>query len=289
MHRKILVVDGLTPVGAYQVLRARSDSGAFLFESVVPGERWGRYSMLGYRPRGSLLRDLLGFSRLIDVWSQLGVPLHEEPGGKLFPDSNRSRDVLEALLAEARRAGVELRASHRVTDLSTDRTSFRVATTGGAIAASRVVLATGGLSLPKTGSDGTGYRFATQLGHTVVPTTPALVPLVLERDAIAPQLGGVSHPVRLDVRTEGRVTRQVTGALLWTHFGVSGPAALDVSRHWLRERLAPTAACPGFPATASTASQAGCPTATAATTPPGRRGTTARPWAPAPGGRGRGP
>jgi anthranilate synthase component 1 len=75
MHRKILVVDGLTPVGAYRVLRARSDSGAFLFESVVPGERWGRYSMLGYRPRRHVvLRGEAGVDPFAELAKLFGAP-----------------------------------------------------------------------------------------------------------------------------------------------------------------------------------------------------------------------
>jgi predicted Rossmann fold flavoprotein len=103
-----------------------------------------------------------------------------------------------------------------------------------------VVLATGGLSLPKTGSDGAGYGMARRLGHTLVPTTPALVPLVLEADptpVLHRELSGVAQPARLTVAVEGRAARHVEGALLWTHFGISGPAALDVSRHWLRARF----------------------------------------------------
>jgi len=95
------------------------------------------------------------------------------------------------------------------------------------------------LSLPKTGSDGWGYEAARSLGHTIVPPTPALVPLVLDAAAsggIHTRLSGVSQDVRLDIAIDGDVTR-VHGALLWTHFGISGPAALDASRHWLRARL----------------------------------------------------
>jgi anthranilate synthase component 1 len=81
MHRKILVVDGLTPVGAYRVLRSRSDSGSFLFESVVPGERWGRYSMLGYRPRGQVvLRGEAGVDPFARLASLFPSP---EPGDDL--------------------------------------------------------------------------------------------------------------------------------------------------------------------------------------------------------------
>jgi predicted Rossmann fold flavoprotein len=101
-----------------------------------------------------------------------------------------------------------------------------------------VVLATGGLSLPKTGSDGAGYRLATELGHSLVPTTPALVPLTLtSEDGVPEALSGVALPARLDLRLDGRIAAAITGPLLWTHVGISGPAALDVSRHWLRAQI----------------------------------------------------
>ena len=176
----------------------------------------------------------------VAFFREIGVPLHEEPGGKLFPDSDRSRDVLAALLRESARVGAELRTGCRVVSLRKESGGFQVATSQGTLIARRIVLATGGLSLPKTGSDGWGYTAARQLGHTLVPTTPALAPLVL--DAASPRaihgaLSGVALGVRLDLRIGGQSRQTVAGSLLWTHFGISGPAALDLSRHWLRARL----------------------------------------------------
>lgn len=162
---------------------------------------------------------------------EIGVALHEEPDGKLFPDTNSARTVLEALVGEAQRRGVRILEDHRVTGIERSDGHFRLTTSRGDFAARRVVLATGGLSLPKTGSDGLGYRLAAALGHTLVPTAPALVPLLLEGDFHAP-LSGIAHPVELTVRVEGRKPVRVPGAMLWTHFGVSGPAALDASRFW---------------------------------------------------------
>jgi predicted Rossmann fold flavoprotein len=174
----------------------------------------------------------------IAFFGDLGVAVHEETGGKLFPDSNRAQTVLEALLRGAAEADVSLRAASRVTAIAHEPDGFRIATGAGPLAARAVVLATGGLSLPKTGSDGWGYDAARRLGHSVVPTTPALAPLVLDdlsdRARRLRALSGVSLPARLDVRTHGRRLAHVHGSLLFTHFGVSGPAALDVSRHWLR-------------------------------------------------------
>jgi predicted Rossmann fold flavoprotein len=191
--------------------------------------------------RGSaphLVRRVLrgfGVAETVAFFREIGVALHEEERGKLYPDSNRSATVLDALLAEAGRAGVTLRAGQRVESVEAPGPGFVVRTARGAVAAERVVLATGGLSLPKTGSDGQGLRMAEALGHSVIPTTPALVPLVLS-GSFHTRLSGVAHPAELVVRSGGRVADRRTGSLLWTHFGVSGPVVLDVSRSWLRAR-----------------------------------------------------
>ena len=173
--------------------------------------------------------------KAVSFFREIGVPLHEEADGKLFPDSNRARTVLEALLAEAKRCGVELRAGQRVQRVTREGEGFRLETARGEVAADKVVLATGGLSLPKTGSDGGGYQTAVALGHSLVPRTPALVPLVLDGDFHA-TLAGVSHEAELVVRVEGRRPVVRRGSLLWTHFGVSGPVVLDASRFWHRAR-----------------------------------------------------
>jgi predicted Rossmann fold flavoprotein len=167
-----------------------------------------------------------------------GVTLHEEVDGKLFPDSNSARDVLDALLRKAAATGVVLRPAERVIAVTRAEDGFVVTTTAESMAARAVVLATGGQSLPKTGSDGAGYAMARALGHAVVPTTPALAPLVLADGAnIHTELSGVAIDAELTLRVEGGAGTRLRGALLWTHFGISGPVALDTSRHWLRARL----------------------------------------------------
>jgi hypothetical protein len=168
-----------------------------------------------------------------DFFQEIGVALHEEENGKLFPDSHRASTVLGALVAEAERRGVRLETSARVTAIHRDGAGFRLQTPGGPVSAARVALATGGRSIPKTGSDGAGYELAAALGHTLVPTVPALAPLLVDGDAHA-RLRGVAQPATLQMRDENGVTLRLAGALLWTHFGVSGPVALDLSRHWHR-------------------------------------------------------
>jgi hypothetical protein len=135
---------------------------------------------------------------------------------------------------------VTLLTEYRVLDIARSDQGFVVSTSRGEIRARFVVLATGGLSLPRTGSDGAGYDFARSFGHSIVPTTPALVPLVLadgDEAGLHRDLSGVSHDAALEVWVNGSPDYTAIGSLLWTHFGVSGPVTLDASRHWLRARL----------------------------------------------------
>ncbi len=162
--------------------------------------------------------------------------------GNCFPTRNRARTVLDALLAEASRAGVEVRVEQRVVSVQRDRDGdgFVVETAGrDRYLARAVVLATGGRSLPKTGSDGLGYGLARALGHGYVETTPALAPLLLNGTMHA-GLSGVAHPAALTVRGSGAGVPsdvRLEGSMLWTHFGISGPVALNASRHWHRARM----------------------------------------------------
>jgi predicted Rossmann fold flavoprotein len=174
--------------------------------------------------------------RAADFFAGLGVRLHEEEDGKLFPDTNRSRTVLDALLAEAGRVGAAIETRCRVIDLRRNERGFVVETPSFRLDADIVVMATGGKSLPKTGSDGFGYELAQRLGHGHVEATPALAPLILDGDRQA-GLSGVSHDAALSLRVDGAVVARVEGSLLWTHFGLSGPVALNLSRHWHRARL----------------------------------------------------
>jgi predicted Rossmann fold flavoprotein len=175
----------------------------------------------------------------IRFFRDIGVGLHEEADGKLFPDSERARDVLRALLSETGRTGAMLAADTRVLDVERNGDQFRLVTSRGNVRAARVVLATGGQSLPKSGSDGAAYEIARRLGHTIVPTTPALVPLLLAGGvgSLHRTLTGVAQPAELTLKIDGAVATRLTGSLLWTHFGISGPVTLNMSRHWLRARL----------------------------------------------------
>ena len=169
---------------------------------------------------------------------ELDIPLAlEQESGKLFPRSNRARDVRDGLVSHAKGQGVEIRFDTTVTDISPDAAGFTVATSNGALRCDRVVLATGGLSVPATGSDGTGLGVAKRLGHAMVDTYPALAPL-LAKNEIHASLAGVSLNVRLRGRSGSR-TIESSGGFLFTHRGYSGPSVLDIS-HLTEREASPT-------------------------------------------------
>jgi predicted Rossmann fold flavoprotein len=158
----------------------------------------------------------------------LEIPLAlEEESGKLFPLSNRARDIRDGLVAFAQAKGVEIRFETTVNDLVAIDRGFRIATSTGDLECDAVVLATGGLSVPATGSDGIGLAIATKLGHGMVETYPALAPL-LAKDNTHVSLSGVSLDVRLRAKSGSKITESF-GGFLFTHRGYSGPSVLDVS------------------------------------------------------------
>jgi predicted Rossmann fold flavoprotein len=167
----------------------------------------------------------------IAFFEEFGVPLKREETGKLFPVSNRARDIIDALLRAAE--GVEIVTGMRVESIE------RGFIINGEIRADRVILAAGGRSVPKTGSDGSGYELVRALGHTVTPTFPALVPLVVEKGHWITELSGISVDAELSVKSPtGRILQRNRGSMLFTHFGLSGPAVLDISRHWIANQPA---------------------------------------------------
>jgi predicted Rossmann fold flavoprotein len=225
---RVVALDGATRIGA-KILIAGGGRCNVTHRVVAEGD------FSGSTP-AAIRRVLRRFdvADIIAFFAALGVGLHEEATGKLFPDSNRAVTIVDALVRAAQTAGVHLHHPCRVTRVDRHEDGFTIQTTTGTWQAQRVVLATGGRSVPKTGSDGQGYAIATALGLPLTPAFyPALVPLTLPEGHWVRALSGVSTPVGLTVRSStGRHLRQVDGPLLCTHLGISGPAALDVSRHW---------------------------------------------------------
>ncbi|MFI5206423.1 MAG: NAD(P)/FAD-dependent oxidoreductase [Gemmatimonadales bacterium] len=166
----------------------------------------------------------------------LGIPLAEETeSAKLFPVSNKARDVRDGLLAHAIAKGTTWVPDATVVGLEQSDTGWRVATEDGRlIAAEAVIVATGGLSVPATGSDGRGLAWLRALGHTVHPTYAALTPVLANPNAFG-ELSGVSLTVTLTASDAERRT-EATGGFLFTHRGYSGPSVLDVSHVLVRSK-----------------------------------------------------
>ena len=169
----------------------------------------------------------------VEFFESAGVPLKVERGQRVFPVSDRASDVTEALKSKMRALGIKV-AHHRIEKIDTkDGAVIGVSAKNMFIPADAVILATGGMSYPLTGSDGDGYRLASELGHTVVEPKPSLVPLV-SRIRICHSLQGLSlKKVSLTVteRQSGKTVYEDFGEMMFTHFGLTGPMILSASAH----------------------------------------------------------
>ena len=183
--------------------------------------------------------DRLDVPATIRFFREIGVDLKREETGKLFPTTDSAKTVLHALLGAARAANVQLRHPYRVESVRPNADGFRIAGPWGHLDARHVVLATGGRSLPKSGSDGYGHQIARGLGHTITERVfPALVPLLLPPTHFIGALSGVTVPATFDLWSRtGKLLRSVTGSTLCTHFGLSGPSVLDMSRYFIDAQL----------------------------------------------------
>ena len=181
----------------------------------------------------------------VEFFNQLGVELKQEDTGKLFPVTDDAHTVLNALLQAARAADVDIRSPLRVQTITplVDG-GFDVAGAWGSLRARRVALCSGGKSLPKSGSDGLGLELVQKLGHSVTEhVIPSLVPLVASAQHWVRSLSGLTldAEVRVVSATGKRIT-SFTNSMLFTHFGLSGPAVLDISRYLMMERTRDAAA-----------------------------------------------
>lgn len=186
----------------------------------------------------NILKSVLQFyssEKAVAFFQNLGVEVVIEEGGKFFPSTHSGRTVLEALEKEIRNVGARIETGKKVKKLVYEKDRFIISGPGFEEEARAVVLTTGGLSYPGTGSDGAGYELARAFGHRIVETTPSLTPLTSSEGDLK-SLAGATLPVKLTLRKNQKSIAEYEGSFLFTHFGYSGPAALNISRHWLREK-----------------------------------------------------
>ncbi|MCC6770209.1 MAG: aminoacetone oxidase family FAD-binding enzyme [Gemmatimonadaceae bacterium] len=223
--RKILISGG----GRCNVLPARVDESRFVTDSSP--------NLLRKMVRAWPLAQQRAFFE-----ETLGIALEEETvSAKLFPASHRARDVRDGLLAHARAVGVQLLMETRITGIAPSATGWEVTTElGETLRGDAVIVATGGLSVPNTGSDGAGLEMLAALGHAMHTTYAALTPVTADAPAFS-ALAGVSLTVSLTARSAAR-SATARGGFLFTHRGYSGPSVLDVSHVLVRARAEQAAA-----------------------------------------------
>jgi predicted Rossmann fold flavoprotein len=225
---RIVVLDGARTLGA-KILVAGGGRCNVTHHEVLPKD---------FNGSQNIVRNILSafdVAATIRWFASLGVELKREPTGKLFPVANTARAVLRALLDRCDALNVTLLTNHRVTKIvppSETEGIFQIVHADGVLWSRRVTVSTGGRSLPRSGSDGSGWEMLREMGHTVTPTYAALVPLVLPPQMFHAELAGISQEVELSVFVAGKRIDHRVGSLLWTHFGISGPVVMDASRHW---------------------------------------------------------
>lgn len=201
-----------------------NDCGLDTFLSNVPRNGKFLYSAFAAYPPQMVMR----------FFEERGVPLAVERGQRVFPQSGRARDITDALTGTLKEAGVRVERG-TVTSLWIEDGMLRGVLCGQRrVSSDAVVIATGGLSYPLTGSDGSGYGLARQAGHTVTPTEGSLTPLI-SSDAFCAELAGLSLKnvtLSLNGPSGKRIWREGPGEMLFTHTGVSGPLVLTASSHW---------------------------------------------------------
>lgn len=202
-----------------------NDCDAREFISAIPGD--GRFLQSAIHKFGT--------SDTKALFEGLGVALKTERGNRVFPESDRADDIADALTKLARENGVRV-LRERATRVLTDEAGAvrAVSAGGGEIECEAAVICTGGLSYPGTGSTGDGYRMARELGHTIRPCRPSLVPLE-SPDAWCREMQGFSlRNVELSAYEDEKLIYKALGEMLFTHFGVSGPLVLSASAHMRR-------------------------------------------------------
>ncbi|MBR4903444.1 MAG: NAD(P)/FAD-dependent oxidoreductase [Selenomonadaceae bacterium] len=247
--KKIIVVGGGCAGMMSAIKAAEHGASVILFEKMprvgrklgITGK--GRCNLTNTADTEEIIKNLPGngkflYSALknfssadtVNFFERLGVATKIERGGRIFPVSDDAIEVIDALLKKMTVLGVEVKTNSPVTEIiAKDKKIVGVMVDGKIIKADAVILATGGASYPATGSTGDGFKFAKRLGHTITEILPALVPLEVEENIKS--LQGLSlKNVSVKLLADGKKVSELFGEMLFTHFGVSGPIILTLSR-----------------------------------------------------------
>ena len=226
-QKKVALIDKNTRLGKKIMItgkgRCNITNSAPIDEFIeqIPGNGRFLYSALYSFDNQAVLDFLAGY----------GLETKVERGGRVFPTSDRSQDVVDAFIRGLAEAGVNVMLNREVKAITHQNETFTVSTQQDDYHAAKVVIATGGVSYPLTGSSGDGYRWARQLGHTIVPPKPALVPLVTKEPWVRELQGLSLRNVLLSAWNGKRKLGEEFGEMLFTHYGVSGPIVLTLSRN----------------------------------------------------------
>ena len=247
-----IVIVGAGPAGMMAAAAAAECGGSVLLLEKMP--RVGRKMMITGKGRCNvtsaddvpdIIRNIIGNGRFLNsslrafdnadvmaFFEGLGVPLKTERGNRVFPQSDRAADVVDAMMKHLRDQEVEIRTNTSVSGLLTEANKIYGVrlVDGSEVEAAAVILAMGGASYPATGSTGDGYVLARAVGHTVTPIFPALVPLVTRETWVREVQGLSLRNVRATLYHAGKKEQDFFGEMLFTHFGVTGPIILQLSR-----------------------------------------------------------
>ncbi len=226
-HLDILLLDSKQKIGA-KILMSGGTRCNVTNERVTPFDFEGG-------PKHFIKHVLEAFTpdETMQFFKEIGVELILEPTGKYFPKTHLAQTVLEALLKEVSRLEIKLTAGVKICEVRKTNDYFELTSEDKKFKglAKKIVMTTGGLSHPTTGSDGTGYSIAQKFGHHRVSTFPALTPLMTQ-DPDWKSLSGITLEVELSFYKNRKKQCSYRDSFLFTHFGFSGPAALDISRHF---------------------------------------------------------
>lgn len=249
---KQIIVVGAGPAGMMAAIRA-AENGAnvtLLEKMKKPGRKMmitgkGRCNITNAADVPEIIRNIHGNGAFLnssmrtfdnqdvmEFFRQQGVPVKVERGNRVFPVSDKAQDAVDAMVHRLHELGVKIELEMPVADILTqDGRVAGVRTKSGAhYKADAVILAVGGASYPGTGSTGDGYEMAKKLGHTIVPLRPSLVPLETEEEWVRDLQGLSLRNVRVTLLANNEKVQEMFGEMMFTHFGVTGPIILSLSR-----------------------------------------------------------